>query len=333
MRPNPLSDKPEDRVRFVVRASGDPLVLDGPNVIRNLTGSPKRISPVYVYDARGSALFERQCATPEYYLRRSEAALLKRHAAEVCELSGFARVVELGAGTAEKTRTLLAEYASRGLHCDYFPIDVDTQTLSVAALSLAADFPQLHVHCLGTTYENGLHAAAGHSGATLWLFLGASIGNMDLPAIDLLLSDSFLASQPGDHLLIGADLDKDPAVINRAYNDAAGFGARSTLNMLSHLNHRYAANFVVENFCYRSEYDVVARRNDVRIVSLVDQDVTLARLGFTVSFAAGETIEAEVMWKFDPDELEARCARAGWGVRRRWIASADRYGLFLLRRP
>jgi L-histidine N-alpha-methyltransferase len=325
-------DQGEGRVRFVVRAAEDPLALDGPNVIRNLMRSPKRISPVYVYDACGTALFERQCATPEYYLRRVESSLLTLHARDILEVSGFTRLVELGAGTAEKTRTLLAQYESRGRRCDYFPIDVDTDTLSAAARALAADHAHLHVHCLGTTYEAGIRAIPSSREGTLFLFLGGSIGNMDLATIDRLLWELFCGAAAGDHLLIGADLDKDPAVINRAYNDAAGFGARSTLNMLSHLNRRYAANFVLENFRYRSDYDPLVRRNDVRIESLVEQEVTLERLAFTVRFAALEMIDAEVMWKFDPEELEARCGRAGWYLRRRWMSSSHRYGLFLLRR-
>jgi L-histidine Nalpha-methyltransferase len=322
----------EARVRFLVASTDDPLAADGPNVIANLCRSPKRISSVYVYDKRGTELFERQCATPEYYLRRAEAQLLHAHAAEIISRCGPIPIVELGAGTAEKTRILFAEYERRGARCDYFPIDVDTETLSKAAYRLTSVFPHLFVHGLGTTYREGLRALDTGCGPKLFLFLGSSIGNMQTRETDELLADLHRASSGGDHLLLGADLHKDSAIIDSAYNDSAGYGARSSLNALSHLNRRYGGDFVLERFRYRSQYDPNAMRNEVRFESLVAQTVTLARLGFSVSFAAAELIDAEVMWKFDPDALCARLSLAGFDETQRWIEPTYRYGLFLLRR-
>jgi dimethylhistidine N-methyltransferase len=320
------------RIRYLVRLTVDPLAQDGPNVVFNLTGSPKKISPVYVYDKRGTDLFERQCATPEYYLRRVEAQLLSWYAGDIVGLCGLLPIVELGAGTSEKTRILLAEYAKRGARCDYFPIDVDTETLSHSAQELVSTFPFLFIHCLGTTYHKGLRALPPCPGARLFVFLGGSIGNMEWQEIDALLSELFENSTRGDYFLLGADLDKDPAIIDRAYNDTAGYGARSTLNMLDHLNRRYGGNFVTENFRYRSKYEPRMKRNEVRIESLVDQVVTLAALGITVSLGAAELIDAEVMWKFDPEELGSVLDRAGFSMVSRWIEPLYRYGLFLLRR-
>src|SRR5882672_11971425 len=137
------------QVRYLVRPTADPLAQDAPNVVFNLTRSPKRISSIYVYDKRGTELFERQCGTPEYYLRRVESQLLNWYSGDIVELCGFPPIVELGAGTAEKTRTLLAEYAKHGVRCDYFPIDVDTETLAESAQMLVSAFPLLFVHCLG----------------------------------------------------------------------------------------------------------------------------------------------------------------------------------------
>jgi L-histidine Nalpha-methyltransferase len=327
-RPEATSDT---RIRYLVRSTEDPLAQDAPNVVFNLTRSPKRISSVYVYDKRGTALFERQCGTPEYYLRRVEAQLLNWYAADIVGLCGFLPIVELGAGTSEKTRILLAEYATREMRCDYFPIDVDIETLSDSAHVLVSTFPRLSVHCLGTTYQKGLRALPPCPGARLFMFLGSSLGNMEWQEIDDLLSQLFDNGARGDYLLLGADLDKDPAIIDRAYNDSAGYGPRSTLNMLDHLNRRYGGNFVAENFRYRSKYDSHMKRNEVRLESLADQTVTLAALGITVSFGAAELIDAEVMWKFDPEELGSVLDRAGFSMVRRWIEPTYRYGLFLLR--
>jgi L-histidine Nalpha-methyltransferase len=319
-------------VHFLVQSTEDPLQYDGPDVVEGLSGSPKKISSVYVYDKRGTELFELQCGTPEYYLRRAETRLLNSHAHDIVNLCQSPAIVELGAGTAEKTRILLAEYARRGLHCDYFPIDVDLETLAECARGLASAFPDFSVHCLGTTYEKGLRVIPPYASSKLFLFLGSSLGNMQWREIDALLSQLFESGAHGDHLLIGADLDKDPVIIDRAYNDSAGYGPRSTLNVLDHLNHRYAGDFIVDNFRYRSRYDSRTKRNEVRIESLVHQTATLASLAFTVSFDAHEMIDAEVMLKFDPDELAAVLERAGFAMVRRWIDRIDWYGLFLLRR-
>jgi L-histidine N-alpha-methyltransferase len=325
-----LSETAKSRIQFLVRSTADPLGQDAPNVVFNLSRSPKRISSVYVYDKTGTELFERQCGTPEYYLRRIETQLLNGCAGDIVEFCGVLPIVELGAGTAEKTRILLSQYAMRGVRCDYFPIDVDVETLTESARNLTSAFPLLFVQCLGTTYQNGLRALPPCPRSRLFAFLGSSLGNMEWQEIELLLSQLFDSGAPGDYLLLGADLDKDPAIINRAYNDSAGFGPRSTLNMLGHLNRRYGGNFIADNFRYRSQYDSRMRRNEVHIESLVDQRVTLASLGFTVSFGAAELIDAEVMLKFDPDELVAVLDRAGFSIVRRWIEPVYRYGLFLL---
>jgi L-histidine Nalpha-methyltransferase len=154
---------------------------------------------------------------------------------------------------------------------------------------------------------------------------------MELAEMDELLAHIFQCGMAGDYLLIGADLDKDPAIIDRAYNDAAGYGARSTLNILSHLNRRYDGNFRMDGYAYRSRYNASARRNEVRIESLAPQTVCLRTLGVSMSFGRAETIEAEVMWKFDPQELARLLARAGFSLLRRWIEPLYQYGVFLLR--
>jgi L-histidine N-alpha-methyltransferase len=267
-----------------------------------------------------------------YYLRRAEARLLQSYTGDILHQTGFRSVVELGAGTAEKTRALFSEYATHGERCDYYPIDVDVGTLSEAMATLTATYPQLHVHCLGTTYQRGLQTLSADTLPKLFLFLGSSIGNMELHEIDDLLQAIFRAGRPGDYLLVGADLDKEPSIIDRAYNDSAGWGPRSTLNMLIHLNNRYRGSFVIDNFRYRSEYNSQIRRNEVHIESLVQQSVTLASLDFTASLAKHELIDAEVMWKFEPSELGTILCRAGFSPAQKWIDPVYQYGLFLVSR-
>jgi dimethylhistidine N-methyltransferase len=320
------------RIEFLTTSAEDPLEQDGQNVITGLSGRPKRISPVYVYDKRGTELFERQCDTPEYYLRRAEAGLLQSHAAEVLDVCGFIPIVELGAGTARKTRCLLAEFHKRGRRCDYYPIDIDAETLLEAMTELTERFPRLFVHCLGATYDRALPLLPRYSQNRLFLFLGSSLGNMRLEDMDGFLTQLSRTCVSGDFLLLGADLDKNPAVIDAAYNDAQGFGAESTLNMLHHLNRRYRGNFNVSHFRYRSRYNPSMRCNEVHIESLHAQSIALSSLEFTTEFAAGELIDAEIMWKFDPDELTERCLRFRFVPVQRWIDPIHRYGLFLMRR-
>lgn len=320
------------RIEFLVRSAEDPLEQDGQNVIAGLSERPKQISPIYVYDKRGTELFERQCDTPEYYLRRAEAGLLESHAADVLDICGFIPIVELGAGTARKTRCLLREFQKRGRRCDYYPIDIDTETLLDAMTELTEKFPRLFVHCLGATYDRALPLLPRCSQNRLFLFLGSSLGNMRLTEMDNFLTQLSRSCARDDFLLIGADLDKNAAMIDAAYNDAMGFGAESTLNMLHHLNRRYRGNFNVSRFRYRSHYNSSVRCNEVRIESLDAQSISLASLEFTTEFGAGELIDAEIMWKFDPDELTERCRRFRFAPVQRWIDPVHRYGLFLLRR-
>jgi L-histidine N-alpha-methyltransferase len=320
------------RIEFLVRSTEDPLEHDGQNVIAGLSERPRRISPVYVYDKRGTELFERQCDTSEYYLRRAEAGLLESHAADVLDICGFIPIVELGAGTARKTRCLLNEFQKRGRRCDYYPIDIDTETLLDAMTELTEKFPRLFVHCLGATYDRALPLLPRRSQNRLFLFLGSSLGNMRLKEMDRFLTLLSQSCARDDFLLVGADLHKNAATIDAAYNDAKGFGAASTLNMLHHLNRRYRGNFNVSRFCYRSRYDASVRCNEVRIESLDAQSVSLASLNFTAEFGAGELIDAEIMWKFDPDELTERCRKFRFAPVQRWIDPVHRYGLFLLRR-
>ena len=329
-RPSPGQSKGGEHVSYLIPPGADPLAADGPNVVFNLSRVPKRIAPVYIYDRRGTEIFEQQCGTPEYYLRRAEFRLLNRYAPIIVELAGFPAIVELGAGTAEKTRILLEQYARRRRRCDYFPIDVDAETMHASAVGLTADYGDLFVHCLCADYREGLRALPATVGARLFAFLGSSLGNMEWPELRGLARALFDAGRQGDFLLLGADLDKDAAVIDRAYNDAGGYGARSTLHMLEHLNQRYGGDFHLPNFRYVSRYDPGTRRNEVRIESLVEQEVRLETLGFSAALSAGEMIDAEVMLKFDPDELCTVLGEAGFCSVRRWIDPVYRYGLFLL---
>ena len=277
-------------------------------------------------------MFERQCEQPEYYLTRVEYRLLQAHAAELLDKTDFVRLVELGAGNAHKTQNLFEAFHARGKPCTYYPIDVDSTVMMRAMPSLTRRFPHLNVHAIVGTYHLGLDALPLGGIPKLFLFLGSSIGNMEKLEYVSLLTRIRSRMDPADFLLIAADLEKEPRIIQVAYNDSAGYGRRSTLNMLSHLNWRYMGDFSLRRFRYVSTYNQELQRNEVCIVSLKDQIVTLKALGLTISLKAGEPINAEIMWKFNPQALVKEIAGVGFQFLKSWTDTELPYGLFLFRR-
>lgn len=318
--------------RMIVARNGDPFAGDGPNVVRNLSGSPKRIDAKYVYDAAGSLIFEKQVQQPEYYLGRAERALVRSHAGAVAEMAGACTVVELGSGSAEKTVPLLRAFRTRGLACAYQPIDIDAVALRRCMDSLAETLPGQPVAAVAGTYEDGLRMPVDGPARRLLVFLGGTIGNFEDSEGAALLQAVRTATRPGDLFLVGADLAKDPAIIDSAYNDAAGYGARSSLNMLAHLNWRYGGDFDLDAFAYVSRYDAARRRNVVHLRSRARQRVTLRGLDASFVFEPGELVFTEVMRKFTVAELEDALAVARFRPRRHWVDDTWGYGLFLFER-
>jgi L-histidine Nalpha-methyltransferase len=324
-----MSDRPS-RLDWLCPNDVDPLANDGPNVARGLLGMPKKISAVYVYDEAGNQLFEKQCEQPEYYLTRVEARMIEARAAEILSLTGFAHLVELGAGNAQKTQAFFQAFAAGNKQCVYYPIDVDREVMARALPALIERFPGLTVHAVVGTYELGLEALPPGV-PRLFLFLGSTIGGMEKAEYGALLRRIRASMGPADFLLVAADLEKDADIIQRAYNDAAGYGPRSTLNILSHLNWRYLGDFDPGKFAYHSQYKPERQRNEIHIVSRVTQWITLKKLDLRVPFAAGEPIHAEIMWKFNPEALVQEVGALGYEYARRWTDAEFSYGLFLFR--
>jgi L-histidine Nalpha-methyltransferase len=286
----------------------------------------KTIPPKYFYDAHGSQLFEQICQQPEYYLTRTEAMILRDHVADVVDIVGNSTVVELGSGSAVKTRLLFDEYQRREQALHYVPIDISASMLEESARTLTSIYPRLQIDGLATDYWHGL-AALPDTHTRLVLFLGSNLGNFSLAEQEQLFAQLARTLQPGDYFLIGLDLRKSSSVLEPAYNDAAGVTAAFNLNLLQRMNRELAARFDASTFAHHAFYNMDQHQVEMHLRSTIPQEVTIAALDMRVAFRAEETIHTEISRKFEPTEVRAQLARHGFTPRAQW---ADEREWFLV---
>lgn len=286
----------------------------------------KRLPPWLLYDQQGSALFEEITALPEYYLTRTERAIFQAHAPDMIRAAGTPlSVIELGAGSASKTRLLLQALIAQQPRGDYMPVDVSPAALAEAARQLR-DIPRLDVRPVVARYPDELGFLRGVAGRRLVLFLGSNIGNYDPRAGRALLSAVRRHLAPGDALLIGTDLRKSGRYLVPAYDDARGVTARFIKNVLVRLNQQLGATFDVDRFHHVALWNPLASRMEMYLESLIPQRVRIAALDLTVSFAAGERIHTEFSYKFTQTMVRELLRAAGfrlestWRDPRRWFA-------------
>jgi dimethylhistidine N-methyltransferase len=290
-----------------------PLIAE---VLRGLRCTPKRLSPAYLYDERGSLLFERICTLPEYYVTRTETAILRAHASEIVARLGSAdRLVELGSGASTKTRLLLDRWPHLAA---YLPVDISHSHLLAAAQRIAHAYPQLQVLpvCADFTQPFELPRARRKTSRVVVFFPGSTIGNFDPPqAVELLQAARRLAAQ-GGALLIGYDLVKATELLERAYNDAAGVTAAFNLNVLARLNRELEADFDLTRFRHEAVWVPQASRIEMHLVSACAQEVTLA--GETLAFGHGERLVTEHCHKYTSQSFAALAGAAGWRATATW---------------
>lgn len=303
---------------------------DGADVARGLAATPKTLPPKYFYDERGSQLFEQICDLDEYYPTRTEEAILAERAPEIVARAGPSELLELGSGSARKTRRLIEAMRGQGHGhpLRYLPVDVSAEILKDSSRAMLDAVPELEIHGLIGTYEQALAALPDPDLPRLLIFLGSTIGNMTPAEVDVFLAGVRGALAPGDHFLLGFDLQKDVPLIEAAYNDAKGVTAEFNLNMLRHLNRRFDGNFEPARFAHEAPYNHREHRIEMHLRSLDAQRATLAKLGLEISLDEGETIRTEISRKFDLGEVEATFATAGlahvetWTDASRWFALA-----------
>jgi len=295
-----------------------------------LTRAQKELSPKYFYDHRGSELFDEITRLPEYYPTRTERALLATRGREIVRQLAPLAIVELGAGNADKTRLLLDAQRDAVAHPVYVPIDVSASFLASSAEQLRDEFSTLRVMPVVGDIEDDLHLPALRRPA-MFAFLGSTIGNFDYPEAAALLRRVRRVMQSGDRFLLGADLRKDPHVIEAAYNDSRGVTAEFNRNMLRVLNRELGANFDIESFAHHAFYDRDLGRIEMHLVSDGAQRVHIPGAG-TFDFEHGETVRTEISCKYDRPTIE-RLLDAGGLELERWDTDpATTYALVLARR-
>jgi dimethylhistidine N-methyltransferase len=300
-------------------------------VREGLAAQPKRLPPWLFYDEAGSRLFEQITELPEYYLTRTERGLLTAHAGEMmARASGGQRLrlVELGAGSADKTRLLLAAAVKLQGSVLYEPLDVSSSALAEAKARIEREIPGVRVAPRVMDYAQGLDGLEPDASGErrLVLYIGSSIGNFEPHQAEQLLQRLHAGLEPGDGLLLGVDLTKNEATLLAAYNDAAGVTAAFNRNVLIRLNRELDANFDPEAFAHRAVWNGAESRIEMHLESRVAQRVRLAALDLEVDFAAGETIHTENSYKYAPGAPQAMLAEAGftpvgtWTDARGWFA-------------
>jgi L-histidine N-alpha-methyltransferase len=304
----------------------------GLDVVQGLSQRPKTLPSYYFYDQRGSELFEQICDLPEYYPTRTEQGILTACAPEIAALTGPCDLVELGSGSSRKTRILLDAYTQLQGALTYIPIDVSTSMLQATALDLLQAYPQLSVYALAGVYERALFHVPPASRPRLLLFLGSTIGNLSPQEEGIFFQHIHACLTAGDYFLLGVDLRKDQAILQRAYNDDQGITAQFNRNILYHLNHKFNGNFNPEQFEHWAFYNQELHQIEMHLVSVVDQRVQLLRLGLEVTVLAQETIRTEISRKFALPELTKQLDGYGLPVQRVWQDAQGWFALVLARK-
>jgi dimethylhistidine N-methyltransferase len=292
------------------------------DVRAGLSARRKTLPCRWLYDARGSQLFERICALPEYSLTRAEAGLLATHADRIAAaLPDGGTLVELGSGSARKTRLIISALLRRQGRLRYVPIDIAPAILKASARSLVAEQPALEVRGIVADYHGGLRLLGREreGAAKLVLWLGSNVGNFTRGA-----AARFLATVRGtlgraDRLLIGVDLRKDRAALERAYDDSDGVTAAFNLNLLARINRQLGGEFALEQFRHRVRWREHWGRIEMHLESRRAQRVRIAALGRVVTFRRGETIFTESSYKYDRTELARLATSSGFAVEAQFV--------------
>src|SRR5205807_2908459 len=303
------------------------------NVRRGLSANPKHLFPKYLYDELGSQLFKAICHVDEYYLTRAEDEILAQHADEiVASVPNCRTLIELGSGSAEKTRKIIEAITRRERELLFIPVDISASALEESSRSLLHTYPTLKIRAYAADYFAGLGALQTlERGPALVLFLGSNIGNFEASEAVTFLRAIRKVLRPDDALLLGADLKKDRAVLEAAYNDALGVTRAFIVNELARINRELGGNFDLWAFGLRSVYNEEAGCVEVYLESLRSQSVTISSLEMSVDFAAGEWMHMEHSYKFSVPGLREIGAQSGFNLEHHWLDEGKRFSSNLFR--
>lgn len=313
------------RYQFFDRSPGASGMYD--EVVRGLQALPRQLPPKFFYDQRGSRLFEAITRLPEYYLTRTELALFDQHEASVAAALGSdACLVEYGSGSSRKIRRVLQRARPEA----YVPVDISAEHLELQSAALSADFPWLKVYptCADFTKPFALPEPVARL-SKVGFFPGSSIGNFEPSQAVAFLHNVRQTLGAGGRFLVGVDRRKDPAVLEAAYNDAAGVTAEFNLNVLRHINAQLGADFDLDGFAHEARYDAELGAIQMFLRSRRRQRVLLGPHRF--EFAEGEAIHTENSFKYDPEGFKALAMAGGFVTDAWWTDDREWFALYLLR--
>jgi len=320
-----------DRFRLTVAEPAAPGADLAAEVARGLSAERKSIPCRFFYDATGSRLFQEICELPEYYLTRAEDEILARAALEIVgTLPPDAFLAELGSGDGRKTRRLIEAALARTKALLYMPIDISRSALEACARGILAEYPTVSVHAVAAEYEDGLRLLAQETDRPkLVLWLGSNVGNLGRRAAGEFLGRLAASLGARDKLLIGIDLRKSPAILEPAYDDAAGITARFNLHVLERINAELDGDFDLAAFRHVALYEPAQGRIEMHLESRVDQTVRIGKLDRRFALRAGERIHTEDSYKYSLAEIDDLARAAGMRPERRWLDRAERFSLDL----
>jgi L-histidine N-alpha-methyltransferase len=293
-------------------------------VRRGLTSDPKVLPSKYFYDERGSILFEQITELPEYYPTRTELGILREITPQLIADGGYRELVEIGSGAAVKTRTILDGMEQQGVLERYIPLDVSVEMLRQSSIALLDRYQGLRVHGVVGDFQRDLDKVPAGDGRRLVIFLGSTIGNLEADERGTLLEAVRRLLRVGDAFLLGVDLVKDVAVIEAAYNDAAGVTAEFNRNMLNVINQQFDADFRAEAFEHRAFYNRSENRIEMHLMPVERQTAVVRALGLSVEVEAGESIRTEISCKFTQQRVAEMLAAAGLQLAH-WFSDAKGY--------
>jgi len=306
------------------------------DVRSGLTSSPKGLHPKYFYDELGSQLFEAICRLPEYYLTRAESEILSRYADEAIKrVPSPVSLVELGSGSATKTRYLIEAIFRRQSELHYQPVDISPTALEASARDLLDTYTGLRITGYAGEYHSSLTSMRDNPGPRshhekiLALFLGSNIGNFTPAEAKAFLQDVRQIMKPGDGLLLGADLKKDPAKLVAGYDDVLGVTAAFNLNLLLRINRELNGEFDLSTFRHKAIYNEEQSRIEMHLVSTVRQSIPINSLGVDIEFCAGESIHTENSYKFDRTQLATMADSARFTLTESWRDRMEQFSFNL----
>ena len=299
------------------------------SVANGLNQSPPVLECRFLYDSRGSSLYELITGQPEYYPTRTEAAILKKRALEISTLTGPCTLIELGSGSSAKTDYLLSAYQSRFANICYTPIDISANALKDAGRSIIQQRPQVQVVGIHGTYADSFPLIRCAS-PSLVIFLGSTIGNFRPEEEHIFWSDISKNMQAGDHFLLGVDLVKDTEILEAAYNDKNGVTEQFTKNYFTRMNRELGTNVDLDKIAHVAFFNPVKEQVEIYIEFLADQEITLPDLQQSFSFAKDDRIMLEISRKFHLSKVIENLSSYGLQPVRTYTDDQDWFGLLLL---